>query len=266
MKTVLSCNNLHFNYGKKKVLGGIDLELKEGEILSLLGPNGTGKSTLMKIILGLLKPQDGHVAVYGKALGRYGAKERAKTVAYVPQSSNVAFAFSALDVVMMGRVSHGSIFSNPTKTDREKAVEAMDRLGIASLANRDYPTMSGGEKQLTLIARVLAQGAKILIMDEPISGLDYGNQLLLLETIISLSKEGYSFLKSTHFPEHAMIIGGRTIAIKNGSVIADGDSANVISPELIGILYGAKVDIKSTECGYPVCVPSFFGNKFAYTK
>lgn len=258
MKSVLSCENIYFAYGKKTVLSGVGLELKEGEILSLLGPNGTGKSTLMKIILGLLKPKDGSVKVYDKALDKYGAKERARTLAYVPQSSNIAFAFSALDVVTMGRVSLGSFFASPSKLDKQKALEAMDRLGIANLANRDYPTMSGGEKQLALIARALAQEAKILIMDEPISGLDYGNQLRLLETIVSLSKEGYSFLKSTHFPEHAMIIGGRTLAIKNGAVIADGESAKTITPQLIEILYKTTVEVKNTDCGYPVCVPNFF--------
>lgn len=258
MSVVLSAENLHFDYGKREILQGISLELKEGAIVSLLGPNGTGKSTLIKLLLGLLAPKIGNIELYGKNLAKYGVKERAKTVAYVPQSSSVAFAFSALDVVLMGRISRQSWFSNPNQKDKEIALSSMKRLGVAHLANRPYPTMSGGEKQLTLIARALAGEAKILIMDEPVSGLDYGNQLRLLETIVSLSNEGYSFLKSTHFPEHAMIIGGETVAIKGGAVIGEGKSTEVITDALIDILYGAKVEIKNTECGYPVCVPNFF--------
>lgn len=261
MSVVLSAENLHFNYGKKEILRGISLELREGAVLSLLGPNGTGKSTLMRVLLGLLSPKSGRVAVQGRELAKYSAKERARLIAYVPQSSSVAFAFSALDVVLMGRVSIQSWFASPSKKDRDAAIWAMDRLGIGYLATRAYPTMSGGEKQLTLIARALAQEAKILVMDEPVSGLDYGNQLRLLETIVSLSSEGYSFLKSTHFPEHAMIIGGETIAIKNGVVIGEGASREIVTDKLIDILYDTKVEIKNTDCGYPVCVPDFFRNK-----
>jgi len=258
VSVVLSAENLHFNYGKKEILRGISLELREGAVLSLLGPNGTGKSTLMRVLLGLLSPKSGRLAVQGKELTKYSVKERARLIAYVPQSSSVAFAFSALDVVLMGRVSMQSWFASPSKKDRDAAIWAMERLGIGYLATRAYPTMSGGEKQLTLIARALAQEAKILVMDEPVSGLDYGNQLRLLETIVSLSSEGYSFLKSTHFPEHAMIIGGDTIAIKNGVVIGEGASRDIVTDKLIDILYDTKVEIKNTDCGYPVCVPNFF--------
>jgi len=261
VSAVLSAENLHFNYGKKEILRGVSLELREGEVLSLLGPNGTGKSTLMKLLLGLLSPKHGHVLVRGKELVKYGVKDRAKLIAYVPQSSSVAFAFSALDIVLMGRVSMQSWFSNPSQKDKDAAIWAMDRLGIGYLAHRAYPTMSGGEKQLTLIARALAQEAKILVMDEPVSGLDYGNQLRLLETIMSLSSEGYSFLKSTHFPEHAMIVGGNTVAIKNGVVIGEGASREIVTDKLIDILYDTKVEIKNTDCGYPVCVPDFFRRK-----
>ncbi len=259
--SAIRVDNIGFNYGKREVLKGVSLELREGEILSLLGPNGTGKSTLIKLILGLLKPKFGAAYVQEKQVDKYTAKELAKTIAYVPQSSNVAFAFSALDVVLMGRISRQSWFSNPSQEDKDAAIWAMERLGIAHLANRAFPTMSGGEKQLTLIARALSQEAKVLVMDEPVSGLDYGNQLRLLETILSLSNEGYAFLKSTHFPEHAMIVGGRTIAIRDGIVIGEGDSKETVTNTLIDALYDTKVQIKSTECGYSACVPEFFSNQ-----
>lgn len=260
-QNVIEAKDLHFSYGQKEILKGVSISLRQGDILSLLGPNGTGKSTLIKLLLGLLIPKSGEITLEEKKLSSYSPKERAKKIAYVPQSSGVAFAFSALDVVMMGRAARQSWFASPSKTDKEAAIRAMERLGVSHLANRAYPTMSGGEKQLTLIARALAGEAKILVMDEPISGLDYGNQLRLLETIISLSKEGYSFLKSTHFPEHAMIVEGTTIAIKNGVVLTKGLSRDAVTKELIGSLYDTSVEIQRTACGYPVCVPRFFTQK-----
>lgn len=126
---------------------------------------------------------------------------------------------------------------------------------------RTFQTLSGGEKQLVLIARSLAQGAKILVMDEPVSGLDYGNQLRLLETIITLSKEGYAFLKSPHFPEHALMLGGYTYALKDGYVLAHGDTTAILTEQLINELYNTNVMLKQTLCGYPVCVPAFVNTK-----
>ncbi len=252
-----SAKNLHFSYNSTPILKGVDLHIDEGSIVSLLGPNGTGKSTLMKLFLGLLSPKSGEVLLKGKALQSYSIKERALHVSYVPQSTQVAFAFCALDIVVMGRIAFESWFQKPSKTDRDLARAAMERLGILHLEKRTFQTLSGGEKQLVLIARSLAQGAKILVMDEPVSGLDYGNQLRLLETIMKLSKEGYTFLKSTHFPEHALMLGGSTYALKNGGIFACGKSTEVINEELINSLYNTHVYIKKTTCGYPVCIPKF---------
>ena len=252
-----SAENLYFSYNSTPILQGVDLHIDEGSIVSLLGPNGTGKSTLMKLFLGLLNPKSGEVILKGKPLQRYSIKERALHVSYVPQSTQVAFAFCALDIVMMGRIAFESWFQKPSKTDRDLARAAMERLGIGHLEKRTFQTLSGGEKQLVLIARSLAQGAKILVMDEPVSGLDYGNQLRLLETIMKLSKEGYTFLKSTHFPEHALMLGGYTYALKDGHILAHGLTCKTITQELINELYHTNIELKQTVCGYPVCIPSF---------
>jgi len=249
--------NLFFSYNDMPLLKGIDITINEGSIVSLLGPNGTGKSTLMKLLLGLLQPKEGRVILKNQTITDYTPKEKAKHISYVPQSTMIAFAFEAIDIVIMGRVAFESWFAKTSKADKALAYQAMERLGIAHLAHRTFQTLSGGEKQLVLIARSLAQGAKILVMDEPVSGLDYGNQLRLLETILSLSKEGYTFLKSTHFPEHALLLGGYTYALKEGNVLAHGFTCNVITEQLINELYNTNVKMKQTQCGYKVCVPSF---------
>ena len=249
--------NLTFSYQNNSVLKGIDIAIEEGSIVSLLGPNGTGKSTLIKLLLGLLTPNLGDIFLKNKMLEDYSIKERALHVSYVPQSSLIAFAFNALDIVLMGRIASESWFKKASLRDIEISMESMERLGIVHLAKRVYQTLSGGEKQLVLIARALAQGAKILVMDEPVSGLDYGNQLRLLETIMILSKEGYTFLKSTHFPEHALILGGTTYALKDGLIFAHGHSSDIINEELINSLYNTHVYVKRTACGYPVCIPKF---------
>lgn len=253
--------NLFFSYNNKPVLQGVDLAIEKGSIVSLLGPNGTGKSTLMKLFLGLLTPKSGEVILKGKALQSYSIKERAYHVSYVPQSTQVAFAFFALDIVLMGRIAFETWFKKPSQADIHLAREAMDRLGILHLEKRTFQTLSGGEKQLVLIARSLAQGAKILVMDEPVSGLDYGNQLRLLETIMNLSQEGYTFLKSTHFPEHALMLGGYTYALKDGHILAHGLTCKTITQELINELYHTNIELKQTACGYPVCIPSFIHTK-----
>lgn len=254
-------HNLHFSYNEKVILKGVDLRIEEGSIVSLLGANGTGKSTLMKLFLGLLHPSSGEVMLKGKSLHAYSIKERALHVSYVPQSTQIAFAFCALDMVLMGRIAFESWFKRASQTDIILARDAMERLGIVHLEKRTFQTLSGGEKQLVLIARSLAQGAKILVMDEPVSGLDYGNQLRLLETIMSLSKEGYTFLKSTHFPEHALMLGGYTYALKEGHILAHGLTHQTITETLINELYNTNVALKQTLCGYPVCIPAFVQTK-----
>lgn len=253
--------NLFFSYHEKPILKGVDLRIEEGSIVSLLGANGAGKSTLMKLFLGLLTPTRGHVVLKNKALQSYSIKERAYHVSYVPQSTQVAFAFLALDIVLMGRIAFESWFKKPSQADIKIARDAMERLGILHLEKRTFQTLSGGEKQLVLIARSLAQGAKILVMDEPVSGLDYGNQLRLLETIMTLSKEGYTFLKSTHFPEHALMLGGYTYALKDGQILAHGFTCKTITQELINELYHTNIKLKQTSCGYPVCIPAFVQTK-----
>lgn len=251
----ISVRGISFGYTDKKILEDIDLEISKGEIVTILGPNGSGKTTLIKLILGLLTPLKGSVRIDGIDIPGIGIREFARKIAYVPQSHKTVFPYSVTDIVLMGRIPHKTFFFKYSKDDLRVAHEALDKLSIQHLAQRPYTEISGGERQLAIIARALAQGAKTFILDEPASGLDYGNQLRLLEQIISLSKEGYTFIKSTHSPEHALWIGDRTIMIKDGSIVADGRSDDIINSENLFNIYNARVDVLRFNGSVRVCVP-----------
>jgi iron complex transport system ATP-binding protein len=259
---MLHVNNISFSYANKDILQDISFTIQEGDIISLLGPNGAGKSTLIKIMLGLLKPKSGAVYIQNKDINTYKPKELAKRVAYVPQSSYLPFSYTTLEVVIMGRISYQSIFSKYSKKDEDVALESLQTLGIADLKDRPYNELSGGQKQLVLIARALSQEAKVFIMDEPVSGLDYGNQLRLLETLQRLSAQGFTFLKSTHYPDHAFLVSNEVILMKDGKIVEKGSTQKVINQKSIYDLYGIDVDIESSTKGYSMCVPKFTRGKF----
>ena len=174
---MLEVNHLRFSYGKNPVLRDIHFRAVSGEMVCILGPNGTGKSTLFKCMLGLLRGWDGEIALNGEDIRQMKPGERAKKMAYIPQAANPAFAYSVLDMVTMGTTAGLHGLRVPGKKERTIAVAALEKLGIGHLLERDYTSLSGGEQQLVLIARALAQGSNTLIMDEPTSSLDYGNQV-----------------------------------------------------------------------------------------
>ena len=246
---------VHFGYGEKPVLKGVDLSVSGGEIVTLLGPNGSGKSTLLKIMLGILRPARGTVFLDGRDVASFGPKALAREIAYVPQIHKNSFPYRVVDIVLMGRLPHKGFFFRYSKGDLDIADEVLAKLSIEGLADRPYTEISGGERQLTLIARALAQGARTFIMDEPAGGLDYGNQLRLLEQIMLLAGEGYTFIKSTHAPEHALWIADRAIMIKDGGVMADGPCGEVINRENLYRLYRARVSVTKVRGSVWVCVP-----------
>jgi iron complex transport system ATP-binding protein len=255
LKPLIKMEGISFGYTQKTVLNDITLAIAEGEIVTFLGPNGCGKSTLIKIMLGLLRPATGNIFFNGENILQISSRFLAREIAYVPQIHISSFPYTVMDVVLMGRIPHKSFFFRYSKTDMRIAGNALERLSIPHLANRAYTEISGGERQLTLIARALAQGAKTFIMDEPASGLDYGNQLRLLDQIITLSREGYTFIKSTHSPEHALWIADRAVMIKNGAIVADGACDEVISAENLLRLYNAWVSVIKLNGSFMVCVP-----------
>lgn len=255
MKPFIEVENISFGYTRETVLSDISFAIGEGDVVTLLGPNGCGKSTLIKIMLGLLRPAEGRVFFNGRDIRQMSSKALARNIAYVPQLHKSSFPYAVLDVVLMGRIPYKPFFFRYSKADLGIASDALDRLSISHLAHRAYTEISGGERQLTLIARALAQGAKTFIMDEPASGLDYGNQLRLLDQIIKLSREGYTFIKSTHSPEHALWIADHAILIRKGAVMADGRSDEIITAENLFSLYNARVNVLKLNRFLRVCVP-----------
>lgn len=260
LKPLISVEGLSFGYTRQEVLKGIDLDIQEGEIVTLLGRNGCGKSTLIKLMLGLLLPEKGRVLYKGTDITRLGAKYRAREIAYVPQIHKSSFPYRVLDVALMGRIPHKSFFFRYSKVDLDIAHNALERLSISHLADRPYTEISGGERQLTIIARALVQGAKTFIMDEPAAGLDYGNQLRLLEQIVTLADEGYTFIKSTHSPEHALWVADRAVMIKDGGIVADGPCYAVVNNANLFDLYDAEVEVVDVDGSGRFCVPRAITN------
>jgi iron complex transport system ATP-binding protein len=179
----------------------------------------------------------------------------ARKIAYVPQTHSLAFNYSALDMVIMGTASQGREWSVPTAREKQAAEEAMELLGIAELRFRGFRLLSGGEQQLVLIARALVQRAKLLVMDEPTANLDYGNQLRILTHIKNLSAQGYSIILSTHNPDHAFLFADQVLALHNSRIVASGPPREVLTADLIALLYGIPVSIREDETGVMNCVP-----------
>lgn len=234
--------NLSFSYNTVEVLKDISFTLNTGDEAILLGPNGVGKTTLFKIILGLLKEKKGSIMVDGVPLCTLSRKERSKIIAYIPQSFAPIYNHSVLDSVLMGLGNEISLFSVPKKEEEERAEKILDSLGILNLKDRGIQNISGGERQLVLLGRALIQNAKILIMDEPTANLDYGNSWLLLKRLNKLKDEGYIILYSSHEPDYAFSSSTRVLALKDGVLIKDGEALSSLDEETLQTLYGITIE------------------------
>ena len=250
---------MSFSYGDNKVLDNVSFSSSGGEAIAVLGPNGVGKSTFFKCILGFLPIRKGKIEIEGKDVSIMKGKELSKYIAYIPQSSSPVFNHTVLDSVAMGMNNQIGLFSTPGEKEREKAAAALDRLGILKLKDRGCLNISGGERQLMLIARAMVQDARIIVMDEPTSSLDYGNSYRVMETIMSLSKDGYTILFSTHDPDAAMRYSDRVIAFYKGEIIRDGKPSTVLNTDVLSTLYSINVAIRNVrvrEKEYSVCIPT----------
>jgi iron complex transport system ATP-binding protein len=242
---ILSGHELTIGYADHTVGSGLDVALETGEVLALLGPNGGGKTTLLKTLLGLLKPKAGEVRLGGKPLGGFSIRERARTVAYVPQVHIGTFAFTVETVVLMGRTAHGNLFSRPSAHDREIAQAVLERFGISRLSGRPYTMISGGERQLVLLARALAQEPQFVVLDEPTASLDFGNQGKVMSEIRALAKSGHGVLFTTHDPNHALRAADRAYLLRDGTRLAEGPVASVLNQAQLEELYRAPARWRS---------------------
>lgn len=251
----LTVSDLRFSYGAHKVLQGISFTLNEGELMTVLGPNGTGKTTLFKCILGFMPRYSGSIQIGEEEARELPPRDLARRIAYIPQNHQQTFGYSVLDMVLMGTAHSLSLFSLPGETQRKEAYAALERLNIAYLADKNFGRISGGEQQLVLIARALAQKARILIMDEPTASLDYGNQDRVMQLVKGLTHDRYSILLSTHSPQHALWYSDRALALKEGKVLATGAPDEVMTAELLRELYGMNAMLLDTPGG-KVIVPA----------
>ncbi|MFC6390321.1 ABC transporter ATP-binding protein [Methylorubrum zatmanii] len=253
---MLDIRDLAFGYGARAVGTGLTLTLEPGEALCLLGPNGGGKTTLFKTLLGLLRPLAGRVLLDGTDLATLPRRAIAQAIAYVPQAHAALFPFSVRDVVLMGRASRLSAFASPGPADRAAAERALAALGIGHLAERIYTEISGGERQLALIARALAGEPRLLVMDEPTASLDFGNQARVLSQIRRLSDLGIAVVLSTHDPGHAFLCADRVALLHGGRLVALGPPAETVTPDSLRLLYGVEVAVVPLpEQGRTVCTP-----------
>ncbi len=259
---MIRAESLSFSYGSHAVLKNVSFEVEAGEFLSILGSNGVGKSTLFRCILGLLPGYEGEVYLGGKNIRTLSVREMAGLAAYIPQHTSSVYNFSVEDIVLMGATAALSPFRSPGKKEKERAVQAMEKVGIAGLKDRCFHHLSGGEKQLAVLARALVQDARILMLDEPTASLDFANQLHVLTVVRELSREGYTIVQTTHDPEHAYAFSDRILTLKDGEVFRAGRPEEVIVPDVISELYGMDVEISSLyEDKVRVCTPSFLARK-----
>ena len=253
----IEVKHLSFSYGHRPVLHDISFRAEKGEFLSILGPNGVGKTTLFRCVLGLLSGYTGQVLVDGVDARQFNAREAAKHIAYIPQSSRSVFNYSVSDIVLMGRTSALSAFRSPGKADRELCRWAMEKVGISHLADRCFHKLSGGEQQLVLIARALAQKAPVLMLDEPTANLDFGNQLLVLEQARALAREGYTVIQTTHHPEQSYMFSDRILAIQKGRVLKEGRPKDVLTEDTLRALYGVEATVVSLYGDQAsICIPA----------
>lgn len=245
----IEIKNLNFSYSKKEVLKNINLKFPKGSITSILGPNGIGKSTLLKLISGKEKPIVGEVLIDGINVLSIKKKDLAKKIAYIGQLNSSTFEFLVLDVVLMGRTSSMGYFGTPKIKDKEIALKYLGEMNILHLKDKYYNHLSGGEQQLVLITAALCQESEFIILDEPTSHLDFGKGYKFIEKLKDLSaerKKGIIF--TTHYPDHVLQVGGNCVILSDKNIEVSGNTQDVLNDEILSKIY--NIPIRKVNLGY----------------
>ncbi len=255
---MIRVEHLSFSYGETRILKDVNFNADRGSLAALIGPNGAGKSTLFRCILKFLSGYEGKVMLDGQDMKDMSRPEIARKIAYIPQTSIPVFNYAVIDIVLMGMTSGLRLLETPKKEHIRRAEEVLEGLGVLHLRDRGFGRISGGERQLVLLARAIAQNARILIMDEPTANLDYGNQLRVMERIRSLAKAGYTVIMSTHDPAQALLFADIAFVLQDGCMLASGPPKEVLTEEMMNKLYGVNVqmmDIETDGTMNRICVP-----------
>lgn len=238
-----------FGYGANRIFERLDLDVERGEVLTILGPNGCGKSTLLRCIGGVLALQAGVVRIGGADLAALPPGARARRVGILFQDHTPTFPFRVLDVAVMGRTPHLGTFDAPSARDVAIAEEALEQLGMLEIKARPYTELSGGERQLVLLARTLAQQPDVLLLDEPTAHLDLGNQVQCLRAVGRLAARGVTMIMTTHDPNHAFLFPGRTALMGAGRPLIVGAAAEIMTAEALSATYGIPIDVRTVPRG-----------------
>ncbi|WP_240643415.1 ABC transporter ATP-binding protein [Paracoccus siganidrum] len=241
MTPLVEARELAVGHGGRALIRGIDLRLEPGRVLCLLGPNGAGKTTLFRTLLGLIPPVAGRIELAGQPLPRLSRAQIARHLAHVPQALTTPFAFTALDIVLMGAAAGLGPFARPGRPEADRAMAALERLGIADLARSEVTRLSGGQRQLVLIARALAQEAAAIIMDEPTASLDFANRVLVGKAIRRLADLGTGVILSSHDPDQAAALGDHALLVNRDGPIASGPVSRTLTADNLSRLYGIPV-------------------------
>lgn len=240
---MLEIKNLHFSYKKKSILQDINLKLDVEKIFFLLGANGSGKSTLIKCILSILDYKVGEIYFRTKPLNKMTYSQRSSVISYIPQEHKSFFNHSVLDIILMGKAGKLRFYESPSKEDIKEAKKILEKLGIERLVSSHYEEISGGERQLVLIGRALMQDTKLLVMDEPYSNLDFGNQIRFMNILRQLREQGYTILLSSHNPQDAFLYADEVIVLHEGRILSMGDPNDVLKENTLSTMYNQKIEI-----------------------